>query len=274
MEKLFALGHSRCDQAAAKRRPTSAKSHRPPAVHAVVTELSGSVHASYKQSHHGCGEHCVPRKPTIAIPTCSRTRFAPPVVGSPQTFQHHVSKETRRVRAHTHSFSNLQRKRWTQKKNEVARGSCLLHDVVGQQTGITSSINRKCEDSQLEMGQTSNCRRERTHGSSRKLSDVNAKHREVEPSAAVVMCRNETPRHVQQKTIKNLLQRLYVSVPERNTTRGDAKTADMIPFFSSKDDSNKLPLKTTASWRTLHTAILKGSMISGIILTLVFRYRT
>ena len=89
------------------------------------------------------------------------------------------------------------------------------------------------------------CGRESTHGSSRTSSDINEKHWEVEPSAVVFMCRKETPRHVQQKKIKNLPQRLYVSVPQRTTTRGDAKTADMIPFFSSKDHSYKLPLKTT-----------------------------
>ena len=37
----------------------------------------------------------------------------------------------------------------------------------------------------------------------------------------------------------------------RTTTRCDAKTADVIPLFSTKDDSNKLQLKTTASWRAL-----------------------
>ena len=199
VEKLFALGHSRSDQATAKRRPSSAKSHKPPAANAVVTELSKSARASCEQSHHGCAEHCVPRKPTNAFPTCSRTRFAPPVVGSPQTCQHHVSKKHTES-GHTDRFSNMQRKRWTQKKtNDVARGSCLLHAAVGQQTGITSSINQKCEDSQLEMGQTSNCRRQRIHGSSRTLSDVNAKYWEVEPFAAIVMCHSETPRHVQQQ---------------------------------------------------------------------------
>ena len=53
VEKTLALGHSRSDQAAGKRRPISAKSHRRPTVDAVVvTELSGSARASYKQSHH------------------------------------------------------------------------------------------------------------------------------------------------------------------------------------------------------------------------------
>ena len=94
VEKTLALGHSRSDQATAKRRPSSAKSHRPPTADAVVvTELSGSARASYEQSHHGCAEHCVPRRPASAFPACSGTRFAPPVVGSPQTCQHHVSKK-------------------------------------------------------------------------------------------------------------------------------------------------------------------------------------
>ena len=76
------------------------------------------------------------------------------------------------------------------------------------------------------------------------------------------------------KTIKNLPQRLFVSIPQRTTTRGDAKTADVIPFISTKDDSHKLPLKTTASQRALHTAILSGKHRFGIILKLVFGYRT
>ena len=63
------------------------------------------------------------------------------------------SKNTRQ--GHTDRFSNLQRKRWTTKRQDVARGSCLLRTVSGQQTGITCPINWKCEHRQLEMGQTS-----------------------------------------------------------------------------------------------------------------------
>ena len=52
-----------------------------------------------------------------AVPPCSGTRFASPVVGScPQTFQHHqMTKNTQS--GHTDRFSNLQRKRWTPKEN-------------------------------------------------------------------------------------------------------------------------------------------------------------
>ena len=138
--KTLAVGHSRCDQAAGKRRPSSAKSHRPPTADAVVvTELSGGARASCEQSHHGCAEHCVPRRPAD-VPTPRE-------------------QKKNRVRAHTHTDSQTCRERDGRKKNNVARGSCLLHDVVGQQMEITSSIDRKCEDGQLEMDQTSNCRR-------------------------------------------------------------------------------------------------------------------
>ena len=113
-------------QAAAKRRPSSAKSHRPPTADAV-----GRHRAFWKcarnrtnKSHHGCAEHCVPRKPTNASPTCSGTRFAPPFVGSPHTFQHHVSKKHTESR-HTDRFSNLQRERWTPTKKR--RRAWILH---------------------------------------------------------------------------------------------------------------------------------------------------
>ena len=117
--------------------------------------------------------------------------------------------ETRVAQGHTDRFSKLQRERWTQKKKNVARGSCLLHAAVGQQMEITSSINQKIEDGQLEMGQASNCRRERIHGSSRTLSDVNAKYWEVEPFAAIVMYHNETPRHVQQQKRSIICHSVY-----------------------------------------------------------------
>ena len=79
-------------------------------------------------------------------------------------------------------------------------------------------------------------------------------------SSCATMKHHET---CNKKTKKNLPHRLFVSVPQRTTTRGDAKTADVIPFFSTKDDSNKLPLKTTASQRALHTAIIEGNIVSG-----------
>ena len=75
--------------------------------------------------------------------------------------------------------------------------------------GDSSSINQKIEDGQLEMGQASNCRRERIHGSSRTLSDVNAKYWEVEPFAAIVMYHNEAPRHVQQQKRSIICHSVY-----------------------------------------------------------------
>ena len=157
-------------------------------------------------------------------------------------------QKTHIVKAHGQILKHAEKEMDATRKNDIERGSCHLHAVVGQQMEITSSIHRKCEDSQLEMGQTSNCRHERTHGSSRKLSDVSAKYWGVEPSATFVLCHSETPRHVQQQKRSRIFpQCLFVSIPQRTTTRGNAKTADVIPFFSTKDDSNKLPLKTTAS---------------------------
>ena len=113
-------------------------------------------------------------------------------------------------RAHGQILKIAERERdGRKKKKNVARGSCLLHAAVGQQMEITSSINQKIEDGQLEMGQASNCRRERIHGSSRTLSDVNAKYWEVEPFAAIVMYHNETPPHVQQQKRSIICHSVY-----------------------------------------------------------------
>ena len=145
----LALGHSRSDQAAAKRRPISAKSHRPPTADAVVvTELSGSARASYKQ---------------IAPRMCRALRAAQTHECLANVFRDALRAASRGQPAYvptqreqkitqspgTQSDSQTCRERdGPKKKNDVARGSCLLHDVVGQQTGITSSINQKCEDCQ------------------------------------------------------------------------------------------------------------------------------
>ena len=114
VEKLFALGHSRSDQATAKRRPSSAKSHKPPAANAVVTELSRSARLVR----------------TIAPRMCRALRTAQTHECLPNVFQDALRaarggqpadvptpREQKNTESgHTHRFSNLQRERWTQKK--------------------------------------------------------------------------------------------------------------------------------------------------------------
>ena len=79
--------------------------------------------------------------------------------GQPANVPSPREQKTHRIRTHEQILKIAEKEMDAKKKKDVARGSCLLHDVVGQQMEISSSINRKCEDSQLEMGQTSNCRR-------------------------------------------------------------------------------------------------------------------
>ena len=199
---------------------------------------------------HGRVEHCVARRPTGAFPPCSWTlRTAsrgqlPADVPTPPREQ----KDTRP--GHTDRFSNLQTKRWTPKRKDVARGSCLLRPVSSQHMGITGPINWKCEHSQLEMGQTSISRRERTHGSSRTLSDVNEKYWEVESSTTVVTCHNETPRHVQHNNDQDFATayiRFTSSAIHNKWRRQTLPTR--CPFSQPLMRLASLPLKTSATWR-------------------------
>ena len=202
-----------------KKRHTYCPAHQETQLHSAEKLLHWDTHAATKRrpsgrqslrSHTGLPPQTrsSPRFParlvqTIAPRMCRALRTAQTHKCLPSVFQDALcaarggqpsdvptprEQKTHRVTAHG-QILKLTRE-MDKKINDVARGSCLLHDVVGQQMKITSSIHRKCEDSQLEMGQTSNCRHERTHGSSRKLSDVNAKYWEVEPFSAIVMCHN------------------------------------------------------------------------------------
>ena len=189
--------------------PHSAESHRPPAVDAVVLAgLSESARASCEQLHHGC---------LCRALRATQTRECLPLRRG----------QLRADDQHHHGGA----------KNTHLQGTrrdSLARVLPTARTIGNHKLKWKYEHSQLEMGETSNSRLEKTHGSTRTLSSC----ARIQHHGASITTK-----------IKNPPQHPLVSVPLRSTTGVNAKTADAIPFILTADDTYKQLLKTTASWK-------------------------
>ena len=142
VEKLFALGHSRSDQAAASlREVTQASRRRRGRRHRVFWRCARLVRTIAPRM---CGA-LRPAQTHECLANVFRDALRAARRGQPADVPTPRDQKTHRVKAHGQILKLAERERWTQKR----RRRRALHAVFGQQMEITTSINRKCEDSQL-----------------------------------------------------------------------------------------------------------------------------
>ena len=247
VEKLFALGHSRCGQAAAKLCEVTQASRR----------RRGRRHRAFRK--------CARLEQTIAPRMCRALRTAQTHECLPSVFQDALraarrgqpadiptprEQQNTQVKAHR-QILKLAEKEMEAKKttSRVDPAFCTLQ-LGNKRLSQAQSIRSAKTVSSKWAKHPTVAVKELMDRVARYLTSMRnaGKWSHPQHSSCAAVKHHDTSN---KKTIKHLPHHLFVSVPQRTTTRCDAKTADVMPFFSTKDDSNKLPLKTTASWKAL-----------------------
>ena len=136
---------------------------------------------------------------------------------------------------HTDRLSNLQSKRWTPKRKNVAPGSCLLRTASGQQTG-----NPRPNQLEVRTQSGSKWAKHPTVAVKELMDRVvsyltsmrsTGKWSHRQWSSRAIMKHHDTSNTT---TIKTLPQRPIVSFPRRSTTSGDAKNFQRDALFLNR----------------------------------------